>query len=254
MSWRIFMHSVRQVFGNLEGALRVSALLTVVQVLASLASGPGFGMTQAQLQEQIAQGNFAVGPALVSGLIVTFTSLWIAVGWHRYVLTNEVPVLMPTLHFDRILGYFGKSFLMVLVCLPLAFLAIVAVLLVVGPAQLQGGSVGQQMLLGLIIYLPIGIVFTRLGTALPGVALRAGVPLFSGWEATRGQTGAVAGVVVLTLAMGIGLGAPGSLMVQNGLVLPGIIWGIVVQWISVMVGVSVLTTLYGHYVEGRPLV
>ena len=31
-------------------------------------------------------------------------------------------------------------------------------------------------------------------------------------------------------------------------------WSFVSQWIVIMVGVSILTTLYGHYVEERPLV
>ena len=28
---------------------------------------------------------------------------------------------------------------------------------------------------------------------------------------------------------------------------------LVVNWVSTMVGLSILTTLYGHYIEGRPL-
>ena len=28
---------------------------------------------------------------------------------------------------------------------------------------------------------------------------------------------------------------------------------IAIQWLSMMIGVSVLTTIYGHVIEGRPL-
>ena len=30
-------------------------------------------------------------------------------------------------------------------------------------------------------------------------------------------------------------------------------WTFVTAWIKTMVGASILTTIYGHYVEGRPL-
>ena len=33
-----------------------------------------------------------------------------------------------------------------------------------------------------------------------------------------------------------------------------IIWDIAVTWLVTMVGVSILTTLYGHYIQKRPLV
>jgi hypothetical protein len=33
-----------------------------------------------------------------------------------------------------------------------------------------------------------------------------------------------------------------------------IAWTLVFNWLAVLVGLSVLTTLYGHYIEKRPLV
>ena len=33
-----------------------------------------------------------------------------------------------------------------------------------------------------------------------------------------------------------------------------ILWQFVTGWLVMMVSVSILTTLYGHYIEGRPLV
>jgi hypothetical protein len=34
----------------------------------------------------------------------------------------------------------------------------------------------------------------------------------------------------------------------------GVLVDIFVQWLTLMVGVSILTTLYGHVIEGRPLI
>jgi hypothetical protein len=33
----------------------------------------------------------------------------------------------------------------------------------------------------------------------------------------------------------------------------GLVWDFVFGWVQLMVGVSILTTLYGHYIEKRPL-
>jgi hypothetical protein len=60
-------------------------------------------------------------------------------------------------------------------------------------------------------------------------------------------------VVLLSVIGAMLLGLPNMFLFAPGSV-PGLIWQVVTQWVTVMVGASILTTLYGHYVEGRPLV
>lgn len=256
MSWQIFVHSVRQVFGNMEGALRVSGVLFVLQIIVTLTLGRTLLMDQAALQKQMLEGSVNWPMYALTMVILLLLGLWTAVGWHRYVLTNEQPALVPKLYLDRVMGYFGKSILIGLLLVPIAmvFGAFVGFIL----APLFGNLIAAQpflfgVIIGLLVYVPIGVIGMRLSAALPGVALAGGVSVFTGWRATVGQTTTILGVVLLSLiAFGI-LTAPTFLLFTPGS-LPAIVWQFATQWVQVMVGVSILTTLYGHYVEGRPLV
>ncbi len=89
---------------------------------------------------------------------------------------------------------------------------------------------------------------------LPGAALEPGVPVFSGWEATRGATVTILGVVALSVLFAVILEFIGAQLFTNPTSIPALVYDLVKQWIVAMVGVSILTTLYGHYVEQRPLV
>lgn len=256
MSWQIFMHSVRQVFGNMNGALRVSGVLFVLQIIVTLTMGRTLLMDQTEIRRQMMEGNFNWPVYLLTTVLLLLLGLWIAVGWHRYVLTNEQPALVPKLYLDRVLGYFGKSILIGLLIMPVAmFFGAIAGFVFV---PLFGGTIGSQpFLLGaviaLLIYVPVGVVLMRLSAALPGVALEGGVSVFTGWRATVGQTSTILGVVLLTVISFVILSLPSFFLFAPGS-LPGIIWQFATQWVQVMVGVSILTTLYGHFVEGRPLV
>jgi hypothetical protein len=44
------------------------------------------------------------------------------------------------------------------------------------------------------------------------------------------------------------------MLVFGHLMITAILWQLVTNWLVTMVGVSILTTLYGHYIEQRPLV
>jgi hypothetical protein len=55
-------------------------------------------------------------------------------------------------------------------------------------------------------------------------------------------------IIVLNSVMSMGVAT-----LFGGLPLVAFILRIIVQWTTMMVGISVLTTLYGHIVEGRSL-
>ena len=255
MSLRIFLHSLRQVFGNLGGALQVSGVLMLVLFAVSLTIGRPMLTDEEGLRQMMMQGNMPWGRVLLAGLISTFLWLWIVVGWHRYILLNERPQLVPALRFDRMLGYFGKSLLIGLILLPLALvLGFVGGGIASGMIQGGGRVIPALLVMGLLVYIPLATVGMRLGTMLPGAALEAGVPVFSGWEATRGATLTILGVVALSVLGTSLLDFVGSKIFPNPFSVPALIFQLVKQWVVAMVGASILTTLYGHYIEKRPLV
>lgn len=255
MAWRIFLHSVRQVFGNLDGALRVSAVLTLVQAVLALTLGRSLPADQAAMEQMLQDGTFPTGQFLGVLLVMILAWLWIVVSWHRYILLNEQPSLVPVLRVDRMLGYFGKSLLIGLMLLPLAFILGLLIGAAVFPLMQSGLHPGVILLaMVLVVYLPVGTVGMRLSAVLPGVALQPGVPLMTGWDATRGATTTILGVVVLSVAGTLALNQLVQTLFPDPAGLAAILASVVVNWVTAMVGASILTTLYGHYVEKRPLV
>ena len=255
MSLRIFLHSLRQVFGNLSGALQVSGVLMLIQFVVLLTLGRSLPTDEAGMRQLMMQGEFPWGRILLSSLISIVAWLWIVVGWHRYILLNEKPRLVPAFRLDRMLGYFGKSILIALILLPLALiLGFVGGGIASGMVQGGGSFIPALVVMGLIVYAPIVVVGMRLGTMMPGAALQPGVPVFSGWEATRGATFTIAGVVVLSVGFTLVLESVGMAIFGDPMSVPVLVFELVKQWIVAMVGASILTTLYGHYIEKRPIV
>ncbi len=255
-AWQIFVHSVRQVFGNFEAALRVSGLLYLAQVVMQFVIlGTLLMKTEAERQAMIETGQFPWTSMAIYFLAAAVGGLWIAVGWHRYVLTEEHPGLVPPFHGDRILGYFGKGLLIGLIMIiPALIVGIVAGGVAAVFFRPDRGGVNFIALTAgtYLVMLPIGVLLTRLSTMLPGAALQAGVPVLSGWEATKGETGTFVALVVIWAVIAglvqlIGAYAFGSFF------LFATVWQVLSDWVMLMVGISILTTLYGHYIEKRPL-
>lgn len=248
---QIFRHSVRQVTGNLEGALRVSGVLYAVQVVIGLLLGFGM-MTGSSMGPGDMSAGMGIG-ALVVLLVAIVTGLWIAVGWHRYVLLNEKPALLPTFRQDRMLAYFLRSLLLGLIILLPAIVwgMVVGVLF----TPFVGGGVGlvSVLLMTLIIQLPLVFLGLRLSAALPGQALGAETEVLAGWRATAHDNRALAELAVIIVAAIFVLNLIGLLVFGHSAI-TSLLWQVVTNWFVTMIGVSVLTTLYGHYIEKRALV
>ena len=251
--WDILAHSLRQVLGNLEGALRVSAVLYLGQIAVGvlLAGGMfmGAGGPQAILRNGFS-GGLAFSILLVL-VVSVFASLWIAVGWHRYILLGEKAELVPTFRGDRIWAYFlrGLGYTLVLIVAGAVWGGIVGY----GLSAVFGGST-PLMLIGFafLIQLPIMVFAFRMMAGLPGAALGADVDFMAGWKATAGHTSDIVGLVVLIVIALIGVQLIS--WVLGHVVILNVIFAVIVGWVQTMVGVSILTTLYGHYIEQRPLV
>lgn len=255
MSLRIFLHALRQVFGNLSGALQVSGVLMLVQFAVLLTLGRSMLADEAGMRQMMMQGQMPWGRIALAALISTVLWLWIVVGWHRYILLNERPRLVPAFRMDRMLGYFGKSLLIGLILLPLALiLGFIGGGIASGMVHGGGRVLPAMLVMGLLVYIPLATVAMRLGTMLPGAALEPGVPVLSGWDATRGATVTILGVVALSVFGAALLDFIGAQVFGNPVSVAALAYELVKQWIIAMVGASILTTLYGHYVEKRALV
>jgi hypothetical protein len=254
----IFNHSLRQVFGNLPAVLRISLVLSLVPLVAAFALGLQdlFGDPE-RVRRAMAAGRFPWGAFLLFLLLSAVCAVWIAVAWHRHVLLAEDPgSLLPPLNGDRMLPYVGAVVVLVLIAIPVVIVIGLVGGLILSPfagnVRSMGGVIVMLVLSTLLIALPIVVIMMRFGSILPAAAVGKRLTLGEAWRATGGATMTIAGVVLMLLVLGLAIDliarqlfAPGST--------PAVVWGFLLQWFNVIFGLSIATTIYGHYVEHRPL-
>lgn len=242
--WQVFKHSFWMVINNLEVAFRVSAVLYAVQALnqvlilmAAPADGPADAVVSPGLALMI----------MVTAILAIVASLWIAVAWHRYVLTGEAPEgALPQWHGGLILGYLGRSVMIAL----LIAVAVVAAMIPVGfVMSLAPGAALPLVLMvvGLAAYL-----FFRFSVLLPAGAVDRKLTLREAWTATGKEREAVLVVTLIVVGFSVLVQVPAWLN-PNQASLVNLAYSIVVGWFATMIGISVLTTLYGLCVEGRDI-
>jgi hypothetical protein len=254
MAWQIFWQSVLRVFNNWEAALKVSTLPLVISWAAWIVLfGSYLGRSSADLRVLMESGSFPWWRFLLPAIIVMLCGLWIAVGWHRYILLDEEPAWVPVLKGRRMAAYFWRGLLILLIAGGL-YIAASAIVGVVG-AMAMGATTAPFLVLtviaSLVLLLAAIVIGLRAATALPGAALGATDGIGDAWRATKGRWG-----TFLALALLIGIIEFGTALITGLLPLPFPI-GLIVQalfgWLYGMVFLSILTTLYGHFVEQRSL-
>lgn len=236
--WRLVLKAVQLVVNNLVMAV----VFSLPYVLGSVA------LARATVTVvDVDTGAFAVGPFLLLLVAFVLLFLWTAVSWHRYILLEEVPGhSAPLVSWGPMFGYLGKIIVFALLSIP-------AMMVLSGFFLSQLSSVMTTTLGSTIVLTLVGMVFMyvffRLSPVLPAAALEIPMRIGQAWGLTSAHGGAIYGVVLFTGAM--------SLLSQGFAALPHgpITWvlTIVVQWLNLMIGLSLLTTLYGHIVEERPL-
>ncbi|WP_369929765.1 hypothetical protein [Leisingera sp. XS_AS12] len=254
--WTIFTHSVRMVMRNLNYAVRIAAgpvLIGLAVVYAMLASA-GLPLTlmadQQALSQVFAAGGFGL-TLLVVFLVMMAVQVWVFVSWHRFVLLEEYPSgLLPAFRADRILAYVGNALLLFLV--GMAFLIPVA-----GTAVLAAGILGESgaavsVLVAILFCLFMAVAIYRLTPILPAAAIGQPLKLRDAWDKTRGTTTTIVMLVVLLAVFNVLLQVVVDLSMAVFAPL-GILFMILATLVATLVNVSVVTTFYGHYVEGRPI-
>ncbi|MFT3690007.1 hypothetical protein [Paenirhodobacter sp.] len=160
---------------------------------------------------------------------------------------------LPRIRAGRVIAYFLRA---LLICIVLGLGAAVLILAVNWIVPADAGALRIVLLL-LAATVLIGPVYWRLMASLPGAALDEGARIGTVWAATKGQT------VTLLLLMVIVWGAvvlAGIVIAVIGMMLPDagilimLLENVLLNWFTTMFTLSLLTTLYGYYVEGRDLI
>jgi hypothetical protein len=178
--------------------------------------------------------------AFLAIVVMTIVFCWAAISWHRFVLLEERPgALLPKMDRSSLGSYFWEGLKLALVSscflIPAGFLFWFLL-------QALGSAV---LYVNPVISIIISALIMRFYLILPAVAIGNPMLLEESWDATSGQFVTFLVVAVLLAVIGF--------FTSPGLV-PGYVgWVVTIffSWLSFALGISILTTLYGVYIEGR---
>ena len=257
--YQLLRHVVQQVFGNLRQAAQLTLALFVLPLagFVMLTGGTAAGMAESF------GGGTILGMLLLIALAITAYA-WAAVGWHRYVLLEEMGNgLIPPWRGDRILSYLGRAFAVGFVVI----LAVIAASLLVGLLAAVTQSFAVALVLGIGLVFLASWVATRIGLVLPAAALGERMTLRESWAITRPVASQILlPLVVIALVAGIAqqlvllifgqtvtVDMFGVAQEQIVLSIPGQVVNGLLSWLQILVNLALMTTLYGNLVEGRQL-
>ena len=185
MGLRIFAHAAALVFRYFASALSISAVLYLVPtVLYQFA----LATTITKNPDPLTAMRVA-GPIL--GLLSAAAALWIAVGWHRYILLDEMPgTIVPPFRGDRILAYFGNTLLVGLIAGAVGLVVFVPLVFIAAGIARGGGAVSYLLILvSLVGYFFAAVLVYRVSLILPASAIGKPITISESWAATRGSGG-----------------------------------------------------------------
>ncbi len=245
-AWQLFVHSVRLIVNNFESALRISGVLYLVQAITQIYLFQN--MDTEVLPDGTEMPVMALADSFAFLLLSIFSviaSLWIAVAWHRFVLKEEYPSgWIPKWHGSNMLGYLGRSILISLLIMVGCF----AISLPLGLLVILLPFLMPAVPIAMILFV-VWLLF-RMSTALPSAALGKTVSLKDAWSETAPHSPVILQLSAITVVAFLIIMTPSLLAAESESVI-GLIYDLVIGWMVTMVGISTLTTVYGHVVEGR---
>ncbi len=257
MALQIVIHTFRMIFGNIGQALRVSIGPYLILIVAILVMFAAFGLpitNAANPAEMMISPTAGLIPFIMLPLVLFVTS-WVAVSWHRFILLEEYSGILPDVSGRPIWPYAGKAILLGLILMLVAIPLFFVLGLIMAPF-LSAPSAGLP-LVGTIVFglasVLLSFLSLRLGVSLVGTALGKPLRFSDAWAATGKISGVILNVSLLLVVINI---LPNAIIAPLTLALPiiGTVLQLALTWLTMMLSVSLLTTLYGHVIENRPLI
>lgn len=246
---------------NWDQVLRIGLLPMIILAVAApgLLSIGGYSVVaisdETAIEAMLQSGLGSVLFALVM-VIYLAGSLWIIVSWHRFVLLEEYPQgWLPTFRFIRVLAYVGRALQLGLVMACLMVPIILVFVVVTEVFGQVGASAILMPVLMLVFSMVIVMVFYRLLPLLPAAAVGAPLMLAEAWLATKGASGTFIIVAILGTIFGTAL----NMLNMTSILLVGssplLLWSVshITGFLITFFNASLMTTIYGHFIEARAL-
>ena len=273
-AWKLFSHSVLQIIRNLKAVLLITfipfiilsipifiVMSAVPHIIDSAIDNPSSGMflRLGPFGPSVPFESFSsfIWPLLFSFAFAGIVSLWTAVTWHRFILLNEPPQNpFSKKNLLRMASYFKTLILLIIIIIPIFFVTSILSSFVL--AIVITPPVGAKTILIMILWATLfsaffWTIYLRLCPALPASALGEGVSFFDGYMETRGATITffIMGVAFTLTSMSFEFLLDKIPFHIIGRIL---IFEFLAAWLAFVFNLSLITTLYGHYVEKRALV
>ncbi len=198
--------------------------------------------------------------SMISALMTVATLIAfaiIAVRWHRYILRDEVPPsLSPLTPEPAAWRYAGNVLLLVLIVIGCIFVVAIALALLSGGSEVFTPS---MIVITIIAAIFIGLIVMRLSVKFPAIAInRADFGFADAWRATSGNNFEFFGftllnsIIVMAATFAVG-GISTALAALSPTLAVGVeaVLEIGVNWILTIFSCSLLTSVYGYFVERR---
>ncbi len=256
MALQFVRHAFMMVFSNLGQALRVSAgpILLTVAIIYFVAKafkvGPATVMMMF-MNPETANPMFAL--LLFGGLfLIIFVASWVAVAWHRFILKEEYAHVLPTIANRPIGSYLWMSIKLGLLVALASFVINFFGSILIAALGLQGSFIAGSVL-GLASGILTSYLWFRIALTLPASAVAEPMRIAE----SLAQTDPVKNTIFQVVLIMVGINLLIQLCLATLIELPFpvfLVFGGAMYWLNFMVGLSILTTLYGHLIEKRPLV
>lgn len=242
-------HTLKSALRYRSSAVRIAMPWIVIMTLANLTVVTASG----GLQETTAPADMTVGMALRELVLFAVSIVGassIAVNWHRFILRDQMPATMAeTLRLDAPVWRYASFTLLNLLIVLVPSGLLLGLNMVLLPA----------VPLAVIAVFLAAVLLLRLSLVLPATALdHGGFGYREALVSTRGQMLPLAGLLLVNMGLvtAILLGFALLLMLASSLPMPlnAILTAIVALLANLVLAiysVSLLSSLYGFYVEGR---
>ncbi len=251
MGWMIVAQGFAFLFRHSGDALKVSlgpfALLAAFVWLVFRLSGASAPM----LIYGITFGRMAPAGIVALSVIVlaaVFVSSWVSVAWHRRMLLDERPGLLPRVALGPVGAYTGRSFLVGVMLMVLMFPASSILWQMVSITGLRLIP-GVDALVGYVLSVVFFYLWLRVGLILPAAAAGHAYSLSDAWNDGTRLSQEILGAAAICAALSLCFQT-----IPDLLPLPAWLWAtvkIAVLWLTLLGGASVLTALYNLLARGR---
>lgn len=248
-----FAHALNMLFDAPSTTLRVilPAILWVMgsAALAGVFADDALRAVQRALQSPAPPPNDQLLVLMICGVAGILGYALMAVLWHRHVLLDRSAPAEVRPGMKIYWGYVWRAIVLGFAQFLAAISLGLAMMLLSG---LTGSGTSALMLIGLVAGVAFLWVALRLSLVLPAAAMGQVMPIRESWQVTAPLASTLWALAVLLAVVNTMLGVISGVLLPDD---PGVrlLLDSVLYIIEGLVFISVLTTLYGHLVEGRKL-